>query len=139
MPSAECVLSRMPSVVAALMAVTLLSVDALAQPKPALTRDSDEPGRNPYVQSLQVTQNVTNCLPSLAQCSVILPAFPVGKRLVITYVAAAFFLDAGGNGAEVSLSAPGTGFILLPQPQLQGFLVDRHTVATPVTFYVEPG
>ena len=62
-----------------------------------------------------------------------------GNRLVITYVSAAFFLDAGGNAPEASLTAVGTGFILLPQPTKMIFGVDRYTVATPVTFYVEPG
>jgi hypothetical protein len=121
------------------MLTAVLALDALAQPKPALTRNVDEPGRNPYVRSMQVVQNTTNCSAALDQCAATFLVVPDGKRLVITYVSVAFFLAAGGNAPEASLSAAGTGFILLPQPTKMTFGVDRYTVATPVTFYVEPG
>lgn len=123
--------------------LVLASADALAQPKPALTLNTNEPGLNRYVESKQVEQNATACLPAtppFASCVFEMLPVPAGKRLVVTYVSAQYYLSAGATFPEVLLSAAGSGFVMLPmQPVQAGTAVDRHLVATPVTFYVEPG
>lgn len=121
---------------------TLVATGALAQPKPALVKDADAPGLNPYHESVQLDQDVSRCQvapPSFNNCRFTLSAVPAGKRLVITYASISYFVSPGATFPEVLLTAP-FRFVQLPLPTVQSSsLVDRLWVASPVTFYVEPG
>lgn len=136
-------LDRLAQGCALLVAVCLLSATAHAQPKPALVKDANEPGLNPYVESVQVDQDATACQPSapdFSSCVYILSTVPAGRRRVITHVSASFFLTPGGTFPEVFIGSTGGGYVQLPlQPVQSGTAIDRHLVSTPVTFYVEPG
>lgn len=128
-----------PASVLALVAGLVVSATALAQPKPALTRNLDEPGRNPYVESKQIAASVANC-GTLTSCTFEFATVPADKRLVITYASVTFMLTGGGTVPEAALSAAGTGFIQLPLPTVpHAGTNDRWATASPVTFYVEPG
>jgi hypothetical protein len=126
-------------------AMTLLfaSFVALAQPKPALVKDANEPGLNPYVEAVQLEQNTTTCQPAsppFSSCSFVLSTVSAGKRRVITYASVSYFLSPGGTFPEVFLGSTGGGYVQLPlQPVQSGTLADRQVVSTPVTFYIEPG
>lgn len=136
--------SRRRALCVASCALTLAfgSFAALAQPKPALVKDTNEPGLNPYVESTQREQNSTVCQPSggpFGTCDFTLSAVPAGKRLVVTYASVSYYLSPGGTFPEVFLLAP-SRYVQLPlQPVQSGTLADRQVAAGPVTFYVEPG
>jgi len=113
---------------------------ALAQSKPALVQDRDEPGRNPWQQSIDVMQNATNCGPPLINCFGTFDTVPAGKRLVVTYASAIF------SGADASTPNPlvyaGPAQIpnfvhFLPLPQARGGA--RLIASGPVLFYVDAG
>lgn len=131
------------SLLALACALFAASSGALAQPKPALTQNMNEPGLNPYLVSIQPEQDTSNCQPGnppFASCTFVFPVVPLGKRLVVTYASAAYYLSPGATLAEAFLSATGTGFVQLAlRPVQSGIVADRQVVATPVTFYVEPG
>jgi hypothetical protein len=119
------------------------SFSALAQPKPALTQNTNEPGLNPYIESKQVEQDAASCepgTPPFAQCTIEMLPVPVGKRLVVTYVAASYFLSTGAIFPAAFLAANSSGFVLLPLLPVQAGTADaRQSISAPITFYVEPG
>jgi len=123
--------------------LALVSSGALAQPKPALTLNANEPGLNSYVDSRQVEQNTTTCQPAsppFTSCRFEMAPVPAGKRLVVSYVSASYILSPGATFAEAILGSTGGRFVMLPlQPVQSGAVADRQLVSTPVAFYVEPG
>ncbi len=119
-----------------------LAFDALAQLKPALTQDRDEPGRNPWSQSIAYQQNATNCADFPNLCVAVFDSVPAGKRLVITYASVRFIVDSTANQTpivelESFLSLPDTA-ISLPAPQSSS---DNrmYTTASPILYFVEAG
>lgn len=78
---------------------------ASAQPKPALVQDRDEPGRNPYQQTLQMKQNSTNCGPLVSLCSFTFDTVPAGKRLVVTNVSVILHTDPA-TGEPLAYAGP---------------------------------
>lgn len=126
--------------IAALALAFACTPAALAQPKPALVQDRDEPGRNPWQQSIDVTQNATNCGVLLINCFVNFATVPAGKRLVVTY-ASAVFAGADGNAASPLVYA-GPAQVpnfahFLPLPQARNGA--RLVASGPVLFYVDAG
>ena len=112
---------------------------ASAQPKPALVQDRDEPGRNPYQKSIQITQNTTTCGALLSLCSIAFDNVPAGKRLVVTFASVILHTDPATNDP---LAYAGPAQIpnfahSLPLPQARGGT--RHVASGPVLFYVEAG
>lgn len=112
---------------------------ASAQPKPALTQDRDEQGRNPYQQLIQLTQNTTNCGALLSLCSVSFDVVPAGKRLVVTFASVVFHTDPASSNplAYVGPTQIPTFSVTLPLPQARGGT--RHVTNGPVLFFVEAG
>ena len=127
---------------ATFLCALVLAFEAAAQPKPALVRNTDEPGRNPYLAVVLV--DVDTCTPIPSNCNVDLATVPAGKRLVLTFASAAFLLDTsspsrgGAVSITTSLLVAGAG-VYLPaaQPAIPGGTL--HFATGPITFYVEPG
>lgn len=117
-----------------LAALAFTTLSAWAQPKPALTKDVDGPGREIYRQT--VSGDTCDLADS---CGIAIPVtVPAGRRLIVTYVSAEAWLNADspallvgritnvlGGGHKINFSAPGPS--------------DRRGWNGPVTFYVEPG
>jgi len=107
------------SIAAGLVLVTLAGpVAAPAAPakkpikfnKGVVTRNSEEPGRVPYQQTVYLTSGDSRC--SDFGCDVLFPAVPAGKRLVVQYVSLTMVLKPGftpiaslrlGDFAETSI------------------------------------
>jgi hypothetical protein len=124
-----------------LLAITIFGVPsgmAHAQAKPALVRNIDEPGRNPYQQSISFQQNTfAGC--TINSCVVTFNAVPAGRRLVVTYVSARYHDPTFFGPAGVSLGLNGNvGATLVDLPRNS---TDNafQTIASPLTFYVEAG
>jgi hypothetical protein len=118
---------------------SMFSPHVLAQAKPALIRDIDEPGRNPYQKSISLVQGPAAGCTTLA-CFFVFDTVPAGKRLVITYVSAGWGLASGGTGASAIMYLDGTNsgpipFLVAPVNVGLNFYV----LGGPVTFYAEPG
>jgi hypothetical protein len=119
---------RLALVVLALAPVSV----ALAQPKPALVQDRDEPGRAPYQEIIQqiaggfCNGNVPCC--TVNRCTFSSAAVPAGKRLVVTHVAVRF--------RQTGASIPAAFLNLVPLGVMQrtGNLV---LLSMPVTVYFE--
>ena len=121
----------------ALVIVAFASTAALAQPKPALVQDRDSPGRDPFQQLVQVTQNTTNCGPSVTACSVSFATVPAGKRLVVTYASATFHLTGTDPVVSFGLSAVPNFAHLLPMSAPQAGT--RRIASAPVHYVVDAG
>lgn len=118
---------------------SMFSPHVLAQAKPALVRDIDEPGRNPYQKSIVLNQGAAAGCTTIA-CFFVFDTVPAGKRLVITYVSAGWALASGGAGASAIMYLDGTNSGPTPYlvaPVNTGF--NYYVSAGPVTFYAEPG
>ena len=112
---------------------------ASAQPKPALVQDRDEPGRNPYQQTLQMNQNSTHCGPLVSLCSFSFDTVPAGKRLVVTHVSVILHTNPA-TGEPLAYAGPAQipNFAhWLPLPRSAGGT--QHITAGAVLFYVEAG
>ena len=116
------------------LALALAPVSAaVAQPKPALVKDLEQPGRDKY----QETQS-HSCQDSYA-CYFFFAEVPAGKRLVVTWVSASYptydpvdswgvLFPSDGSGVELYLGP-------LPSPSAGAFRI----INTPVAMYVEAG
>lgn len=126
-----------PSVLA--LVLSCCATLATAQPKPALVQDRDEPGRNPYQQSLDLTQDATNCGALLIMCTFTFDTVPSGKRLVITHASVIFHVDPTGVSPLAYVGAPQLPPFAhwLPLPQASGGT--RHITGGPVVLYAEAG
>jgi hypothetical protein len=120
---------RLAIVLTALVPVSV----ALAQPKPALVQNRDEPGRTPYLEAVQVSDSDPQCNPTA--CHYDFTTVPAGKRLVVTHVAVSVG-TSGGTFAAAFLMRNGGDVIPLGTMQRGG---PRFYLSTPVTYFVEPG
>ena len=125
--------------VAALICAASCTLPAFAQQKTTVAQDRDEPGRNPFQQSMQMTQNAGNCGPLLGLCALSFDVVPAGKRLVVTHASAILHTDPStGNPLVYAGPAQIPNFShTLPLPQARGGT--RHVSAGPLLFYVEAG
>lgn len=114
---------------------------AVAQPKPALVRDLDEPGRDPFFVALDVVVGSSECNQggSTTTCSIQMGSAPSGKRLVITYASAVFDLaDASATNPWVELTMGAGKRITLPLSPARG-TGTRVIAAGPVMAFADPG
>lgn len=79
----------------------LFSTVALAQVRPALVKNLDEPGRAPFQFYAGVARGETGCGGNY--CTISLPAVPANKRLVITNVAVTIHMEAGATVQDLTL------------------------------------
>ncbi len=124
----------------AALALFAPSLTAVAQ-RPVLTRNADEPGRNPYQQTVLFNQTAANC-PNDFYCVANFDIVPAGYRLVVTYASARFVQNTGYVGAYASLMIDGYIFgpeIMLPGGTLDAVVHEYYFGGGPVTFYVEAG
>lgn len=68
-------------------------VDSSSNPIPLVTKRKDEPGRNPYISTVHLWQG-NNC--SGVNCTAFFAQVPANKRLVVTNVTGAVFVEAPG-------------------------------------------
>lgn len=117
----------------ALAAATLLCAGvALAQPKPALVQDRDEPGRNPYQK-----QAIHDCDGQIL-CQVDLPQVPANMRLVVTTVTISINTTSGADGVPAACITQGTGGDFQLNFEITGAARAR-TMSQSVTHYYEAG
>jgi hypothetical protein len=131
--------SRIPTILLfAGMALTTLTSPASAQ-KAALTKDVDQPGRNPYQQTVGFNPSANLC-PNGLFCSAVFNKVPANYRLVVTHISASYGLTAGGSFASVGLGSVMGGIfgnqIIIPAISTGP---NSYIASSPVTFYVEPG
>jgi hypothetical protein len=100
--------------------------------KPALVRDVDEPGRNPYQQLVTIEESAC---PTFGDCFVTFAPVPAGKRLVLTHASVKF--SPGGTVVVAYLVVAGGGAVPLPAPVSVGS--NNFLSVGPVTAYFEPG
>jgi hypothetical protein len=114
----------------------LLPATAHAQ-KPALVRNVDEPGRNPYQQGMLFNQSTQVCTNYV--CTLWFNPVPAGYRLVVTHVSVRYRLADNSSDAYTTLGYDGNlaSDIVLPAPSFIGN--NYYVASSPVTFYVEPG
>ncbi|HXK01419.1 MAG TPA: hypothetical protein VMS37_03390 [Verrucomicrobiae bacterium] len=138
---------RIATAKSARLAVLVLLVfiaTAAAQVRPALVKNTDEPGRLPYQNMLSFSGGDTSC-PTSTFCIVQFPAVPAGKRLVVEQITILaivaggapnflafgdFFVTNEGNIAMVTPAFVAGGGIL----SSTFYFLDR-----PVKVYYEPG
>lgn len=84
------------------------AVPASAQQNAALVRNTDEKGRNPYMQFQGVA-----CPGGGAPCQVVFPPVPEGKRLVLEHVNASVNF-AAGRVKRLALLTPAKWVFVLP-------------------------
>lgn len=117
------------------LAFAVVACSASAQPKPALVQDRDEPGRNPYHQTINKT------VPQACGGGVCIVAFdpvPIGMRLVVTHASAHFRItDTSGSFFATLSSSGGIDVHDLPAPKAA--LPNMFVTSTPITFYVYAG
>jgi hypothetical protein len=101
--------------------------------KPALVRDADEPGRNPYQEAIDLEVGDPGCTTG-ADCIITLSPVPAGKRLVVTYASVRF--SPAGAVQIAFLFFPG-GFMALPAPVSVGSNIV--VTAGPLTAYIDAG
>jgi hypothetical protein len=68
-------------------------LDSSSNPIPLLTKRKDEPGRNPYSSTVHLWQG-NSC--SGVNCTAFFASVPANKRLVVTSVTGAVFVEAPG-------------------------------------------
>ncbi len=102
---------RLLVVAGAFAAVLLLAAPvAVAQIRPAVVKNVDEPGRVPYVQFFSAVPGLsTGC--GVNFCDFYLPAVPAGKRLVITDVYGVINLEPGATVHSLQLRATDSSFV----------------------------
>lgn len=117
----------------------VLSSQAIAQPKPALVRGVDDPGRDPYQQMVNLSVTAANCGVTLTACAATFAPVPAGKRLIVTHASVFFSLSSPVNPySQVSLVVP-TAIVFLPIAQETGPGTLTFVSTTPLTFYAEAG
>ena len=118
-------------------AFALVAGTALAQPKPALTKEIDAPGRDAYQANRSPNVSVA-CRPIPIFCRLEFDPVPAGKRLVVTYVSLQFQqTDAVDQNFAWLGDLASPNYLLLPKPQL---LYDTiFVLSTPITYYVNAG
>ncbi len=106
---------------------------ALAQPKPALVQDLDQPGRAKYQEA-----NSHSCQDA-STCYFFFSVVPAGKRLVVTWVNVNYGLSASGFswGILFQSDASGVDLSLVPSPDQWADAV--RTINSPVLMYVDAG
>ncbi len=117
-----------------LAAAALGATAALAQPKPALVQDRDDPGRNPYQQMAIALPADCNTL----GCAVAFQAVPAGRRLVITPIAV-IANAASEDLAFVTLSHNGGNPVNLTWPVSRVSVPAGFFLNVPVTHFVDAG
>jgi hypothetical protein len=122
------------------LALHLIANQAAAQPRAALTKNVDEPGRRPYQVEGSIIPSTCSFNSVLYFCRVDFPVVPTGKRLVVEHVSTFVVVD-GGSPDSLRFMTPlgGTAFwvqpIFTPRVNIAGhFFLDR-----PVVVYYEPG
>lgn len=118
-----------------LAAAAFFATAALAQPKPALVRDVDQPARAKYQQT--IVRTAADC-GGLSGCSFVFGAVPAGMRLVVTWVNLHYSLDSATDFSEIFLKPldgdqPWAWFSPTPDP----YFGNRRNVQAPVTLYFE--
>lgn len=118
---------------ASMLAFTLFAVgSAFAQPKPALVKDIDQPGRTIYQETI-----VLNCSTS---CSGQFSAVPAGKRLVVTWVSAIYTLSTSGLVSYGSLARNDmSGVTVFLPPSPVPWAAPEMIINTPTLMYVDAG
>jgi hypothetical protein len=122
----------------ALMAVSFALLPAVAHAqKPALVKNVDEPGRNPYQQGMLFNQSTQVCTNYV--CTLWFNPVPAGYRLVVTHASVRYRLADNSGEAYTTLGSDGNlaSDIVLPVPSFIGN--NYYVASSPVTFYVEPG
>jgi hypothetical protein len=103
---------------------------ANAQVKPAAVKNVDEPGRIPYMKYVAAARGSANCGTNF--CDFVLPAIPVGKRLVITGFAGNMAFAGTATASRVTLQVDATNgpiFELPLDPAL--YHVDNIAIGSP--------
>lgn len=116
-----------------------------ANTTPLLVKNLDEPGREPYQQTVQIPEANSGCPGSPCDSTFTFPAVPANKRLVIQHVSANLILFSGSFPFSATLGPTGPGnplplgghqLLLTLQGSGQGF--DFWITSQQVTFYVDP-
>jgi hypothetical protein len=121
------------------LAVAIASGAALAQPKPALVQDRDEPGRDPYLETVLQTLDDAHCFsPGLprTKCWATFSPVPAGKRLVVTYVAVWAYYAAAGTPPIAYVANGIAPAMLLPAMTVTSPPV--YQIGTPTTMFFNP-
>lgn len=111
-----------------------------------ITGNADEPGRNPFQQTLEFSANppsACRAIPASPQvCDFEFPAIPVGKRLVVTNVTGLIFVDQPGVVGRIEfLPGPTVGSTFLGTYPNSGFGGSENMIGVnaPVLFFVDAG
>jgi hypothetical protein len=135
--------------VAVAMLALLSAASALAQVRPAYTKNIDEPGRTPYSISIDYSRlgcSGVNCVDSATWGKIVFidgPLVPAGKRLVVQWVSGD--VPANSNGILFGVQTSRVVANQLVVWQYAGpFHVASpgsavHSFGTPAFFTVEPG
>lgn len=121
-----------------LMALVPASV-ALAQPKPALVKDVDQPARSMYQET---AIDASFCI-GQSTCELSFAAVPAGKRLVVQWINVFYPLVSTSGDSDVKLYSvlgvqpQGTTFLFQPAPNAG--TTGLRTVNTGVLMYVDAG
>ena len=122
------------------------ATEALAQVRPAVTKNVDEPGRSPFQHFIFVAKGGPGC--GSNYCIVTLPPVPAGKRLVITGISGVIQLEPGANVENLALFQGGAGSPRFTVPLVQaqyytctlcGPIPRRFVFNESLTLYVEAG
>jgi len=121
----------------ALVLLALVPVSAaLAQPKPALVKDIDQPARAKYQETIS---HPTECN-SASTCLFNFSAVPAGKRLVVTWVNAFYeMVGAGSDSWAVLFPADPSGIEIYLVPTPNQWASTLRTINSPAVMYVEAG
>jgi len=112
---------------------------ALAQPKPALVKDVDQPARSMYQETASETSSYTGQV----TCQLSFATVPAGKRLVVQWINVFYPLLSTSGDSDVQLYS-----VLGVQPQATAFLFQPgpnagatglRTVNAGVLMYVDAG
>ncbi len=116
--------------------------EAIAQIRPAYTKNVDEPGRMPYQNTVNIS-GITfgNC--SNVLCAVAFPTVPTGKRLVVEHVSVNMICSGSiddfkmksltlarsdNTGSRLDIAPTGVA------PDVRNIIIDKR-----IRFYFEPG
>ena len=119
--------------VLAALALVLTVTPAAAQPKAALVKSADEPGRVPFKVNV-------SCSPtSSVNCQLSQPAIPAGKRFVVQYVSA--FIETTNSGLIYMSVGSSSGLVFAAPATNVGLSgpAKRLVVSQPVTGFINPG
>ncbi len=142
---------RVVVVLVALAAVTLVAAPvALAQVRPAVVKNVDEPGRVPYVQFFSAIPGLaTGC--GVNFCDFYPPAIPAGKRLVVTDVYGTISLEPGATVHSLNVKVTDGTYAVLKNlfevplnpaayyDVALAYNLRRYAFSAKPTMFVEPG